>query len=264
MTTGIDLEHNPINKPACENCAIEKLHACPHRAPIKRATMSLELLHGNLMRPIIKKNGLATAFNEALYVFTLLDDVTQRSEVYFLKQKTAATTTACFKHFQDSFVRGRCRTLRFRSDGDSEFLGEFKQYCENQNIVWKPTVPYNPQMNGASKRLSQTLMTKAHPMMVNSDIPIRYWPEAVRAANYLRNRSPNVRLGMTSYEKDHEAKPDLNHIRIWGSRELTLKHGINPKFREKATSCRLIEYEGDHIYRLLEDDDLIFRAATVK
>ena len=119
-------------------------------------------------------------------------------------------------------------------------------------------------MNGASERLGQTLIAKAHPMMVNSGIPTKYWPEAVRTANYLRNRSPNTRLGITPYEKDHGIKPDLSHLRIWGSRGLALKHGKNSKFKEKATFCRLIEYEGDHIYRLLGDDGLIFRATTVK
>ena len=131
ISTGIDLERDLKDKPACANCALGKLHACSHRAPIKRASMPLELLHGDLIGPILKDKGLSTAFNGALYVFTLLDDATQRSEVYFLKQKTALTTMTCFKHFQNSFIRGKCRTLRFRSDGGSEFLGEFKQYCEN-------------------------------------------------------------------------------------------------------------------------------------
>ena len=264
MSTGIDLKRDPKDKTACKNCAFGKLHACPHRAPIKRATMPLELLHGDLMGPILKVKGLSTAYNGALYVFTLLDDATQRSEVYFLRQKTAVTTMACFRNFQNSFVRGQCRTLRFRSDGGSEFLGEFKQYCEHQGIVWESTIPDNPQMNGASERLGQTLMAKAHPMMTNRNIPTRYWPEAVRTANYLRNRSPNTRLGITPYEKDHGVKPDLGHVRIWGSKGLALKHGKNSKFKEKATSCRLIGYEGDHIYRLLGNDGLIFRATTVK
>ena len=106
MSTGINLEQEPRDKPACENCALGKLHACSHRAPIKRASMPLELLHGDLMGPILKQKGLSTAYNGALYVFTLLDDVTQRSEVYFLKQKTAVTTMACFWKFQSFFVRG--------------------------------------------------------------------------------------------------------------------------------------------------------------
>ena len=38
--------------------------------------MLLELLHDDLMSLILKEKSLFTAFNEALYVFTLLDDVT--------------------------------------------------------------------------------------------------------------------------------------------------------------------------------------------
>jgi len=38
--------------------------------------MFLELLHENLIRLILKEKGLLIVFNEALYVFTLLNDVT--------------------------------------------------------------------------------------------------------------------------------------------------------------------------------------------
>ena len=38
--------------------------------------MSLELLHENLLKLIIKKNDLVIVFNKVLYVFILLNDVT--------------------------------------------------------------------------------------------------------------------------------------------------------------------------------------------
>ena len=37
--------------------------------------MSLKLLHENLIKSILKDKNLLIAFNEALYVFTLLNDV---------------------------------------------------------------------------------------------------------------------------------------------------------------------------------------------
>ncbi len=38
--------------------------------------MSFKLLHKNLIRLVLKEKDLLVAFNEALYVFTLLNDVT--------------------------------------------------------------------------------------------------------------------------------------------------------------------------------------------
>ena len=74
MIIGIDLNRNFKDKSICENCVLEKLHVCSHRAFIKRVIMLLELLHDDLMSLILKEKSLFIVFNEALYVFILLDD----------------------------------------------------------------------------------------------------------------------------------------------------------------------------------------------
>ena len=61
--------------------------------------MFLELLHDDFIKLILKDKSLSIAFNEALYVFILLNDATQRFKVYFLKQKTILIIMICFKHF---------------------------------------------------------------------------------------------------------------------------------------------------------------------
>ena len=120
------MKRNFKNKLACANYTFEKLHACFHRAFIKRIFMFLELLHDDLIKSILKNKNLLTAFNETLYVFTLLNDAIQRFEIYFLKQKTILIIIICFKHFQNFFIRNKCRTFRFRNDDDNEFFKEFK------------------------------------------------------------------------------------------------------------------------------------------
>ncbi len=75
MLIKINLERNLKDKLVCENCALKKLHACSYRALIKRVTMFLKLLHENLMSLILKDKSLFFAYNEALYVFILLNDV---------------------------------------------------------------------------------------------------------------------------------------------------------------------------------------------
>ena len=61
--------------------------------------MFFKLLHDDLIKLILKNKSLLIAFNETLYVFTLLNDVIQRFKVYFLKQKTILIIMICFKHF---------------------------------------------------------------------------------------------------------------------------------------------------------------------
>lgn len=45
-----------------------------------------------------------------------------------------------------------------------------------------------------------------------------FWSEAVRMAAYLKNRCPHKAIGTTPYEAWYGKKPDLAHLRIFGSR----------------------------------------------
>ena len=71
----INLKQNLKDKFACVNYVFKKLHAYFHRAFIKRVFMSLKLLHDDFIKLILKDKSLLIAFNKALYVFTLLNDV---------------------------------------------------------------------------------------------------------------------------------------------------------------------------------------------
>ena len=98
--------------------------------------------------------------------------------------------------------------------------------------------------------------------MKQAGIHMKYWPEAVRTANYLRNLSPLTKTGITPYEAWENIKPDLSHIRIFGSKAFAVKMD-QKKFDSKATPCVLLGYEGESIYRLLSQDGKIFRSSTV-
>ena len=76
MIIDIDLNRNLKDKSICENYVLEKLHVCSYRVFIKRAIISFKLLHDDLMSLILKEKSLFIVFNEALYVFTLLNNAT--------------------------------------------------------------------------------------------------------------------------------------------------------------------------------------------
>ncbi len=60
------------------------------------------------------------------------------------------------------------------------------------------TVPHSPQQNGVAERLNRTLVA----MLSHSNLPNRFWAEAVSTAAYLRNRTTNeehlMRSGMVT------------------------------------------------------------------
>ena len=60
-------------------------------------------------------------------------------------------------------------------------------------------------------------MVKACAICIEAKLPEDLWPETVRTAGYLANRSPSKSLNwMTPYEKLHSARPDLTHLKVFG------------------------------------------------
>ena len=55
-------------------------------------------------------------------------------------------------------------------------------------------------------------------MLIEKQLPAFLWDEAVAHAVYLRNRAPTRALkGMTPYEAWSGIKPDVSHLREFGS-----------------------------------------------
>jgi hypothetical protein len=80
------------------------------------------------------------------------------------------------------------------------------------------TVPYTPQQNGKAERLNRTLLERARSMLAESGLPRSLWGEAIRTANYLRNRAPVKGKPLTPWELFVGRKPDVSHLRVWGAK----------------------------------------------
>ncbi len=79
--------------------------------------------------------------------------------------------------------------------------------------MWEPIIPGNTQQNGSAERLGQTLLRKASAILKEGNINIKYWPEMIRTANYLRNRQPVIGKSMTPFEASYGRRPQLGHLR---------------------------------------------------
>ena len=106
----------------------------------------------------------------------------------------------------------------YHTDGGGEFNNhEFQDYHKTHGVKWAPSGPYTPEQNGKAERLNYTVMSAVRAILHSMQLPKSLWVEIIKAVAYLRNRSPEVD-GITPYEKLHESKPDLAHLRVLGSR----------------------------------------------
>jgi hypothetical protein len=210
MITGVP--RLPHIKHICENCVMGKHHR--DRFPKRSTTITtrpLQVVHTDLCGPIP-----VTSLSGARYILTFIDDYTHMTWVYFIKTKS--TTLQKFQEFakQVEISTGH-RISQLRSDRGGEYTSlDFSTFCKQRGIHHQFTAAYSPQQNGKAERKNRSLLETARALA--RKLPGFLWEEAVRAANYIRNRCPTRALyHITPYEKLTGMKPDLSHLRIFGS-----------------------------------------------
>lgn len=122
------------------------------------------------------------------FVLTLIDDYSRYNTIYFLQQKSQAVSK--IKEFVAMVENQFNRKLKiFRSDGGGEFTSnELKQFFKAKGIIHQFSVPYTPQQNGIAERRNRYLMEMTRCNLLESNLPNKFWAEAMNAANYMQNR----------------------------------------------------------------------------
>lgn len=199
----------------CEGCVTGKLpRAAIPKFSETRASEILQLIHTDLAGPMeIRSKG------GARYFVTFIDDKSRWLTVYLLHRKSD-----CFDAFQ-RFLRlaetqTGCKLRQLRSDGGGEyFSNEFSSFLEDRGIQRQTTCAYTPQQNGVAERMNRTLKDHVRAMLLHNSTPSEFWAEALSCAAYIRNRltSRAIPAGTTPYELWHGWKPNVAHLRTFGS-----------------------------------------------
>ena len=171
---------------SCEPCELAKSHQIVSRRPIERATRPFTRIHIDLIQ-------LQSAYNGDTWILHFLDDYTRMNFVYTLKGKDHMTWT--IKEFAAYVHRQYEQHIQiFRTDGERSLGHEFNDWIREQGIVMEISAPYTSAQNGAAERSGGVLLAKARAIRIESKLPQNIWPEIVRTAGYLANRSPSQSL----------------------------------------------------------------------
>lgn len=173
----------------------------------------LKIVHGDLCGHIEP----ATAAGNK-YFFLLVDDYSRVMWVYFLKSKDEAFEA--FKTFRAKVENGTQRNIKtLRTDRGGEFTSKlFNSYCEEAGIMRQLTTPYSPRQNGVVERKNRTVVEMARSFLKEKSLPSMFWAEAVCHSVYILNRLPTRAIsGVTPYEAWSERKPNIGHVRVFGS-----------------------------------------------
>ncbi len=133
-------------------------------------------------------------------------------------------------------------THAIRVDHGSEFVNkDLQDWCHSKGMEVQMTAPYSPSQNGVAEHMNRTLVEHARAMLTSSQLPEFLWEQAVAHAAYIRNRSYTIaNRDRTPYEAWHGNKPNVTHLREFGTPVWVLLQGQNvtrkilPKSKRRA------------------------------
>ncbi|KAG6438793.1 hypothetical protein O3G_MSEX000229 [Manduca sexta] len=241
------------DKSNCTVCCEGKQARLPFPLSASKSQEVLELIHTDLCGPMENKS-----LGHNTYFLIFVDDYSRMCFVYFLQSKHQ--TFKCFREFQQLVENQQSKKIKaLRSDNGGEFCSsEMESHLKGCGIVHQKSIAYTPEQNGLSERYNRSIIEKARCLLFDAQLDKSFWAEAVNTAVYLKNRLPASALGCntTPYEKWTGKKPDLSHLRIFGSSAMVhIPKQKRKKWDKKATQMLLVGYsENTKGYRLYDPD----------
>jgi transposase InsO family protein len=197
----------------CDGCANGKSQRNPFPKASETSYAPLELVVMDLFGPI-----KTPTWNGYQYALVVVDVGTRFPVGRLLKSKSDVG-----KEVRDVLMIlerqvGR-KVKRLRSDVGNEFVnGAMDEFCRRNGIIHETTIPYNPEQNGIAERAIAIFLQMTRCMLWTAKMDLRYWGEAFIYAVHIRSISITFALkGKVPYEAFYGRKPDVSHLRIFGS-----------------------------------------------
>ena len=93
----------------------------------------------------------------------------------------------------------------------------FCSLVQQHGYIIDPTGSDAVSENAAAERPHDTLGGMVCSLLYLAGLPPKFWADALLHAVYLRNRMVHRTIGMTPIEKWTGHKPDVTHLRVFGS-----------------------------------------------
>ncbi|CAI7848082.1 unnamed protein product [Closterium sp. NIES-54] len=211
---GLRIKREPKEVGSCETCLTSKFSRFPFHSAVGQSSDPVELVHVDLMGPMkVKRDG------GALYSMTMVDDYTGLTWSFPLAKKSDAARVIIEEWLPMVERESGKRVKAIRSDRGGEFLGaEFRSWLKWHGIKQQLTTAYTPQSNGVAERANMTIIEGRRTILVDSGLPLRFWPLAFRHATVIKNRVL-THVGAQHWvpmEKWSGKKPLVDMLRVFG------------------------------------------------
>ena len=234
----------PCNKrksiKVCSICPKAKLYRQSFPLSSTRAKVVFELIHVDIWSAY-----KCTTYDGYKYFLTIVDDYSRATWVHLMSSKSNAfPLLQSFIIFIEKQFHASVKIIR--SDTGSEFQDKTSiQFYTSKGIMHQKSCVDTPQQNGIVERKHKHLLEVARALMIQANLPQKFWGESILTAVYLINRFPTPILdNKTPFELLYTEKPTYSHLRAFGCLcfKSTLKRDRS-KFQARASTCIFLGYD---------------------
>ena len=115
-------------------------------------------------------------------------------------------------------------------------------------------VPYTPQQNGVAERKNRSFKEMETYLLQAKNLP-PFFSETVNCVSYIQNIVPHKSVvGATPFKALHGNKPNVSHLRVFGSKSWArITMDKKKAFQSQSSECILLGYAEDaKEYKLME------------
>ena len=232
----------------CGTCIRNKMHNLPFKNDRSRARDVLELVHTDVNGPHHN-----TGYDNSKYFVTFLDDFSKCAIVYTIKSKSDVYT--CFVDYINKVENYTGKKIKkLRCDNGKEYINrDIFNLIREKGMILDKCPPYVHELNGTAERFNRTLMDSARCLMSDANLNIRYWPEAILTASYLKNRTiANTFERKSPYEIFFGKRPNIGNLKLYGSKVFFRVHENQRDNKwDRKSDCRILVGYENVGYRVL-------------
>lgn len=114
-------------------------------------------------------------------------------------------------------------------------MNEFNNFFIERGIKRQVSALGTPQQNGIAKRRNRSIIDYARTLMIEKNIALKYWKEAINIVIHTLNRVQLKRdSNQTPYHLWYGYKLNVSYLKVFGSKCYILKESRKGKFDVKG------------------------------
>ncbi|MBW0501922.1 hypothetical protein O181_041637 [Austropuccinia psidii MF-1] len=206
----------PSVNTACSTCNLNKMHILPFKDHFGDVSQPPDCVHLDLVGPISP-----ASISGFRYFLTIVDQATSFNIVCLPKLKSDAFYQfVIVKNLIENLNDQKIKTIV--SDHGGEFVNDkFKKLANTNDFIHILSPPETPQHHGFAERANKTIIKKARCILNFSNLPKRYWAEAINTAIFLSNLIPTPsRSNHSPYFIWKGLPPRIRRLPVFGCRAI--------------------------------------------